>query len=388
MSQLITNLKCHILGIMCHTKIYHYCVMHRFSLQIILKTNKFKPMNYKKEIERRLKNVKYPGYSRDIVSFGFIKSIKVEKGEVEIHLRTTTVDEVKRKTIVENIKKELKNLTWIKELRIVEEISEKDQFIRQKLRGVKNTVVVSSAKGGVGKSFVSVNIAYSLSLMGYKTGIMDADVFGPSVPIMLGLKEKPTSPDGINIVPVIHLGIEIMSLGLLLKPDDPVIWRGPMVMKLMDQFFNNVLWNNRDIVIIDLPPGTGDVQLSMAQNLEIDGAIIVTTPQKVAMQDVKRGINMFRKLNIKILGIVENMSYLVCPHCGKQVELFPGKGTSEIEKEFGINIIGRLPLEPQLSQSADSGKLPSEALPNSSVSAEIHRIAKVIKNEVLSNNKS
>jgi len=251
---------------------------------------------------------------------------------------------------------------------------------RKKPEGVKHVIAVSSAKGGVGKSIIAVNLAVSLVKRGYKSGILDTDVFGPSIPLLLGINERPTSPDGKHILPVDAFGVKAMSIGFFLNPDTPVIWRGPMVMKLMDQFFNDIFWEDLDFLVIDLPPGTGDVQLSMAQMLYIDWAIIVTTPQKIALADVRRGIEMFRTLEVPVLGIVENMAYMNCPHCGKRIDVFPGEDLKKVEEDYGIPVIVSIPIEPEVSREADSGKPAVEFLKESRFSSGIERIVDLIEN--------
>ncbi len=340
-------------------------------------------MNGKESILNVLKNVRYPGYNRDIVSFGFVRNIDIdESGNVVISLKISSKDQSKREEIVKNAKNEVQKLNWVKNVKIV--ILEEPPSLPEKKKpeGVKRIIAVSSAKGGVGKSIISVNLALSLKNRGYKVGILDADVFGPSIPILFGINEKPTSPDGRHLLPVSAFGVKAMSIGFFLNPDTPVIWRGPMVMKLMDQFFNDILWEDLDFLVIDLPPGTGDVQLSMAQMLYIDWAIIVTTPQKIALADVRRGIEMFKALNVPVLGIVENMSHITCPHCGKRIDAFPGEGLRDIEKEYKIPVIASIPIEPEVSKYADIGKPSVEFLKGSKFSSEIERVVNLIEDSI------
>jgi len=339
-------------------------------------------MNEKEnEVLSILKTVRYPGYSRDIVSFGFVKKIEVdEKGNVVISLKISSKDQSKREEILKSAKEEVQKLRWVKEVQILF-IEETPPGLPQKRKpeGVKHVITVSSAKGGVGKSIIAVNLAVVLKKRGYKSGILDTDVFGPSIPLLMGINEKPSSPDGKNILPVSAFGVKAMSIGFFLNPETPVIWRGPMVMKLMDQFFNEILWEDLDFLIIDLPPGTGDVQLSMAQMLYIDGAIIVTTPQKIALADVRRGIEMFKTLDVPVLGIVENMAYMTCPHCGKRIDAFPGEELKKIEKDYKIPVIASIPIEPEVSRYADLGKPSVEFLKGSKFSSEMERIADLIE---------
>lgn len=334
------------------------------------------------EIKEALKRVKYPGYSRDILSFGFVKGIEVDsEGNVKVSLKIPTKDEEKKEEIVKRVLEEIGKIAWVKGVEVKKE--EPPQApglpLRKKPEGVKFLIAVASAKGGVGKSIISVNLAISLHKKGYRTGILDTDVFGPSIPIMLGIQEKPVSPDGKHILPVSAHGIKAMSIGFFLNPDTPVIWRGPMVMKLMDQFFNEILWEDLDFLVLDLPPGTGDVQLSMVQMLEIDGVIMVTTPQSVALADVRRGIEMFKNLNVNVLGIVENMAYLICPHCGREIDVFPGEEIKKIERDYKIPVIAVIPVEPSVSKYTDMGKPAVESLEGTRFSLEIGRVAEIVE---------
>jgi len=331
------------------------------------------------EVLNILKNVRYPGYSRDIVSFGFVKKVEVDdKGNVVISLKISSKDQSKKEEILKKVKEEVQRLKWVNDLKVfLEEPPSLPE--KKKPEGVKRIIAVSSAKGGVGKSIIAVNLAVSLKKRGYKSGILDTDVFGPSIPLLMGINEKPTSPDGKHILPVSAFGVKAMSIGFFLNPDTPVIWRGPMVMKLMEQFFNDIWWEDLDFLVIDLPPGTGDVQLSMAQMLYIDWAIIVTTPQRIALADVRRGIEMFKALEVPVLGIVENMAYMDCPHCGKRIDAFPGEELRKIEKDYKIPVIASIPIEPEVSRYADTGKPAVEFLKESRFSSEIERIVDLIE---------
>jgi len=229
---------------------------------------------------------------------------------------------------------------------------------RKRIHGVKKVIAVASGKGGVGKSTVAVNLAAALKKKGYNVGYLDADMYGPSGPTMLGAKDKQVmaTPDNKLIAPESH-GIKIMSIGLLLPSEDtPVIWRGPVLFKALSQFLFDINWGEElDFLIIDLPPGTGDVQITLGQTAEIDGAVIVTTPQDVALIDVKKGIQMFNEVQIPVLGIVENMSYFVCPDNGKKYEIFGKSKTEEVAKEYSTEVLGKVPIEPKVAEFADLG---------------------------------
>jgi ATP-binding protein involved in chromosome partitioning len=226
---------------------------------------------------------------------------------------------------------------------------------RDLLPGVECPIAVASGKGGVGKSTVAVNLAFTLSTMGKKTGLFDADIYGPNVPRMLGIEGQIPEVIKGKIVPIERVGMKIMSLGLIARPDQAVIWRGPLVSKAIEKMLADVLWGELDYLIIDLPPGTGDAQLTLSQQLSMAGAVMVTTPQDVSLSDVRRGIMMFQNVGVSILGLVENMAYYTCPTCGSEGEIFPGKGVEELIHEFGINLLGRIPIDPRISSGGDTG---------------------------------
>ncbi len=248
--------------------------------------------------------------------------------------------------------------------------------------GIRHIIAVASGKGGVGKSTVSVNLALALSETGDKVGLMDADIYGPSIPMMLGVEERPTADEDERILPVLRYGIKLMSTGLLVGEADPIIWRGPMVMKMVEEFLKNVAWGELDYLVIDLPPGTGDAQLTLVQKVPISGAIIVTTPQDIALIDAKKGLAMFQKTNVPILGIIENMSYFVCPHCQGKTEIFRyggGKKTSEL---FGVPFLGEIPIDPRMPIGGDIGHPIVKAYPDSPVAEVFRKIAKEVKKRV------
>jgi ATP-binding protein involved in chromosome partitioning len=238
-----------------------------------------------------------------------------------------------------------------------ESMIEKGEKKRQNLvPGVTNPIAVASGKGGVGKSTVAVNLAYSLAAEGKKTGLFDSDIFGPNIPRMLGIEgEMPKAVKG-KISTVQKDGLRVMSLGLIARPDQAVIWRGPMVSKAIEKMLADVTWGVLDYMVIDLPPGTGDAQLTLSQRLSLAGAVMVTTPQSVSQSDVRRGIEMFRNVSVPILGLIENMSYYTCPTCGTKEEIFPGAGVEGITRDYSIELLGKIPIDPGISVGGDSGK--------------------------------
>jgi ATP-binding protein involved in chromosome partitioning len=224
------------------------------------------------------------------------------------------------------------------------------------IEGVKNLVAVASGKGGVGKTTVAVNLAIALKSLGASVGLLDADVYGPNVPVMLGTNEQPRAIDDRTIIPVEAYGVKMISMGLLNPGDKPLIWRGPMLHSVMQQFLRSVRWGQLDYLIVDLPPGTGDVQLSLIQSVSVTGAVLVTTPSIVALADVRKAVEMFRQVNVDILGVVENMSYFSCPHCHGRIDVF-GHGEGErMAREFGIAFLGEIEIDPQIRIGGDTGK--------------------------------
>ena len=221
--------------------------------------------------------------------------------------------------------------------------------------GVAAIIAVASGKGGVGKSTVAVNLALALSRLGLKTGLLDADIYGPSVPRLLDIKEKPRSRDGQKLDPIEKLGLKTMSIGFLVKEDEPMIWRGPMVMSALTQMLGDVTWAPLDVLVVDMPPGTGDAQLTMAQRVPLKGAVIVSTPQDIALIDARKGIAMFQKTQIPILGIVENMSVFVCPECGHESHIFGHGGARETAKTLNVPFLGEIPLVPRIRETSDAG---------------------------------
>ena len=252
------------------------------------------------------------------------------------------------------------------------------QFVKNPINGTKFTLLISSAKGGVGKSTVAVNLAFALQNLGLKIGILDADVYGPSLPKLIGLNEKPKSEDGKALIPLEKYKAQCMSMGFLVEEQTPMIWRGPMVISALKTMTQKVLWKDLDVIIIDMPPGTGDTQLTFAQEVKVDGAIIVSTPQDLALLDVKRGIQMFDKTGVKILGLIDNMSFFKGDD-KKEYKIFGEGGVEKTAKEFNKNFLGKIPLSQDLRNSADQGKPLTHSDPDHEVSKIFKGIAEKIK---------
>ena len=310
------------------------------------------------------RTIKYPGFSRDIVSFGIIKDFEIENKNAIVFLNITSNDEKKKKEIVDAITAVLKESGEVDEV----EIKEAEQIKRQPsaqpqnqwagqslIEGVKQTIAVASGKGGVGKSTVASNLAICLSKLGHSVGLLDCDVYGPSVPTIMGTNEKPGIGAGRKITPLEKHGIKWMSLGLLLDDEAPVIWRGPIVAKLITQFIDDITWGDIDYLVMDLPPGTGDVQLTLAQKVKLTGAVIVTTPQDLALLDADKGAAMFRQVNAPVLGIVENMSTFLCPHCEEETDIFGSGGGAREALKLKVPFLGKVPIESIVRESGDDG---------------------------------
>src|SRR4030081_461862 len=227
---------------------------------------------------------------------------------------------------------------------------------RQPIPGVKNLVAIASGKGGVGKTTIAVNLALALARLGHKVGLLDADVYGPNVPIMLGATQEPEATSDKRIIPIEVAGIKMISMGLLNPGDKPMIWRGPMLHSVITQFLRSVDWGELDYLLIDLPPGTGDVQLTLIQTVAVTGAVIVTTPSTVALADVRKAIEMFRQVNVEVLGVVENMSTFSCPHCGKAVDIFGHGDGATTAREYGVPLLGEIEIDPRIRVGGDTGK--------------------------------
>ena len=329
-----------------------------------------------------LKKVNYPGFSRDIVSFGIVKDIKNEGDTVFVTLQLPKEDKKVEAEISEGVIKALGDLPGVSDVQIeigIREQSGKSQATSEpskKLPDIKHYIAVASGKGGVGKSTVAVNLALAVSKKRENVGLMDADIWGPSAPIMMGVvNERPVATGNQKILPIEKYGINMMSIGFLVNEEDAVIWRGPMVHGAIKQFIEDVEWKGTDYLVIDLPPGTGDAQLSLAQTAPLSGGVIVTTPQDVALIDVKRGILMFQKLNIPVIGIVENMSYLDIPGNDAPLDIFGRGGGKKMAEKFNVPYLGEIPIDPEIRIGGDTGKPIVESNPESKAAKAFMEIA-------------
>ncbi|HEX5077920.1 MAG TPA: iron-sulfur cluster carrier protein ApbC, partial [Geminicoccaceae bacterium] len=249
---------------------------------------------------------------------------------------------------------------------------------RGALPGIAAIVAVASGKGGVGKSTTSVNLAVALARLGQRVGLLDADIYGPSQPRMLGITGKPRSPDGKKLLPMENYGVRVMSMGFLVDEDAPMIWRGPMVQSALQQMLGDVAWGELDVLVVDLPPGTGDAQLTMAQRVPLAGAVIVSTPQDIALLDARKALNMFRKVDVPVYGIVENMSYFLCPSCGHRAEIFSHGGARATAEKYGVDFLGEIPLDLTIREDTDAGRPPVVSQPDGPQAAAYLEIARKV----------
>ena len=310
-------------------------------------------------VKSALSKVTYPGFTKDIVSFGFVKDIVVNGDDVSVTVDITSsapevAQQIKDEATAELMREGAENITVnIKAPVMPRESSSRGKNIAPQ---VKNFLMVSSGKGGVGKSTTSVNIAIALAQQGKKVGLLDADIYGPNIPRMMGIDDVKPEVVGNKVLPIKAYGIEIMSMGSLMEQGQSLIWRGAMIMKAIEQFLRDILWSELDCLVIDMPPGTGDAQLTLAQSVPVTAGLTVTTPQGVSLDDSRRSLDMFKKLNIPIAGIVENMSGFIAPDTGVEYDIF-GKGTSEpMAKEFDTKVIAEIPIEPAIRTGGDEGK--------------------------------
>jgi ATP-binding protein involved in chromosome partitioning len=340
------------------------------------------------EILSELKKVKYPGFSRDIVSFGMIKDIEVAHSGVTVMLTVASAKPEVVQKIVADVKTAVGAMRDVPavEVRIEQPAAAAPRAApgaaQREIPGVKHIIAVASGKGGVGKSTVAVNLALALHGRGWRIGLMDADVYGPSVAMMMGVDKPPALTAERRIVPLERFGIRYVSMALFINDETAVIWRGPMVTKLETEFLFNVEWGELDCLVLDLPPGTGDAQLTITQRVALAGGVVVTTPQDLALLDVKRGVEMFREVNVPVLGVVENMSYYQCRKCGHRHEIFSHGGGARYASELGVPFLGELPIVRELREGGDRSNPLVASNPRHPVSAAFDAIATRVMQEV------
>jgi len=317
-----------------------------------------------------LKNVTYPGFTKDIVTFGFVKDIIINGSNIALTIDiTSSADEVKAQLRDESTT-ELKKLGF-EEVRINVTAPEAPKQLSNSVSGkniaphVKSFVMISSGKGGVGKSTTSVNLAVAMAMQGKKVGLLDADIYGPNIPRMMGVLDQKPEIQGNKVNPLKAYGVEIMSMGSLMESGQSLIWRGSMIMKAIEQFLRDILWSELDVLVIDMPPGTGDAQLTLAQSVPVTAGITVTTPQEVSLDDSRRSLDMFKKLHIPTAGIIENMSGFICPSCDTESDIFGMGTTIPVAKEYDTELIARIPIEPAIRIGGDTGMPVTYHMPDS-----------------------
>ncbi len=317
----------------------------------------------KEYILKLLTQIKYPGFSRDIVSFGMVKDIGIEEKNVHITLTISTREQNVKDQLRQEIEKVILENTQFENVGVFiiqPEVGKKanqspiSEPQKDAFPNIKYIIAVASGKGGVGKSTVAINLASTLSRK-FSVGLLDLDIYGPSLPSVTGISEAPKMTDQQKIIPIEKFGMKLMSFGFISGNASPTIWRGPMVTRMTQQFFDDVEWGDLDFLILDLPPGTGDIQLTLVQKIALTGAVIVTTPQNLAVKDVQKGADMFRKVNTPVLGIIENMTHFQCPHCENITQIFSGKGGQDESERLNVPLLGQIHLSPELASTADAG---------------------------------
>lgn len=346
------------------------------------------------DVREALRQIPCPGIKRDIVAIKLVGNIAVCDGRVSVEIVHTSEKPDLIAKVRELVHAKVASLPGVREARVdvvrpagteraahhgaahhggagagaaggAQPAAGPDPWAeRAPLEGVRHIVMVASAKGGVGKSSVAVNLALALQERGRKVGLLDADVYGPSIPAMLGANAQPEIVGEQTLAPIRACGLQVMSMALLVAPEQAMVWRGPMVFAAVRQFLKDVRWSDLDILVVDMPPGTGDAQLTMVQQVPVDGVVIVTTPQEIAVADVRRGIQMFGKVGVPVLGVVENMSVFVCPHCGERADVFGHGGGQAVAERYGVPFLGEIPLDPTIRVGGDEG-LPAVANPAS-----------------------
>ncbi|MCO5052110.1 MAG: Mrp/NBP35 family ATP-binding protein [Verrucomicrobiae bacterium] len=342
-----------------------------------------------------LKTIKYPGYSRDIVSFGLVKNIAINGGNIAVTLQLTSNNAEAAQQIQTECEKALQQMPGVEMAHV--EVNQRAASggsaassaghgstpwaNQNRVPGIKHIVAVASGKGGVGKSTTSANLACGLHHLGVKVGLLDCDIYGPSIPLMMGTKERPGLSESEKMIPPVSHGVRLMSMGFLIQDDQPVIWRGPMIQRTIQQFITVTEWGELDVLLVDLPPGTGDAQLTLCQTVPLDGGVIVTTPQEASLGVVRKGIGMFAKVNVPLLGIVENMSYFTAPG-GERIEIFGHGGGQKEAERLGIPFLGEVPIFTEIREGGDKGVPVVVSAPDQPAGAAFLHIAQSLWNKL------
>lgn len=325
-----------------------------------------------------LKKVMDPDLKRNIVALGFVKEVRIDQGRVAFKVELTTPACPVKALLQQQAHDVVAALPGVTEVHVemtaqvrAAKKSEKEDLIP----GVRNVIAVASGKGGVGKSTTAVNLALALARSGAAVGILDADIYGPSLPRMLNVTDKPEPVEGRKMAPIMAYGLKTISMGFFMEESQPVVWRGPMVGMAVEQLLRDVDWGELDYLVVDLPPGTGDAQLTLSQKVPITGVVIVSTPQAVALADVRRGVNMFLKVDVPVLGVIENMSYYLCPQCGHRADIFDHGGARQEAEAMGMEFLGDIPLDIVIREDSDAGKPILVARPDSPQAVRYQEIA-------------
>jgi ATP-binding protein involved in chromosome partitioning len=305
-----------------------------------------------------LRSVRDPDLHRDIVALNFVKDVSIKGSDVSFTIELTTPacpvrDELKEQS-VQAVRGAIAGVGKVEVTMTSKVVRHEHSLSNVLLTGVKNTIAVASGKGGVGKSTVAVNIAVGLAREGARVGLVDLDIYGPSIPVMMGIQGRPTVQEG-KLVPMEKWGVKVMSIGFLVDPEQAVVWRGPMVSGAVKQFMSDVVWGELDYLVMDLPPGTGDIQLTLVQTVPLTGAVVVTTPQDISLADAVKAWRMFDRVNVPVLGVVENMSYYICSHCGQREEVFDNGGGERVAKENNVPFLGEVPIVTRIRMAGDAG---------------------------------
>src|SRR5213596_4113267 len=336
------------------------------------------------QVTNALKSVKYPGFTRDIVSFGLLKSVHIDDGEVKVQLALATNDPNVPAAIKNDAESALRGIKGVRSAKVLFDIHAPPAGAgagmgAMRIPGIKHVFAVASGKGGVGKSTVAANLAVALEQTGARVGLCDCDIYGPSISLMFGTRERPMATEENKIVPIEQYGLRLMSMGFLLDDTSPAILRGPMVTRYTQQFLRQVEWGELDYLVLDLPPGTGDIQLTIVQTVALSGAIVITTPQEVALIDARKAATMFEKVNVPVLGLVENMSYFVSPSDGKRYHIFGTGGGEREAKRLRVPLLGQIPIDIATRESGDRGMPIAAGDPNSVVGGDFNRIAETLR---------